>query len=127
MLRDQSQNLGFAQTIAPATLSATTTGSSVDTSGFESAALVISTGAIINAANFAAKLQDSSDGTNFTDVPASSLVGALPSVLAANSVVKVGYLGAARYLRAVATLSSGTSLAVGAVIVLGSPKVAPVA
>lgn len=94
MLRDQSQNLGFAQTIAPATLSATTTGSSVDTSGFESAALVISTGAIINAANFAAKLQDSSDGTNFTDVPASSLVGALPSVLAANSVVKVGYLGA---------------------------------
>ncbi|PDT67589.1 hypothetical protein [Bradyrhizobium sp. C9] len=126
MLRDHSQNLGFAQTIAPATLSATTTGNSVDTLGYESAALVISTGAIINAAAFAAKLQDSADGTNFADVPASLLVGALPAALAANTVVKQGYLGGNRYLRAVLTLSGGTSLAVAATIVLGSPKVAPV-
>ncbi|PDT67814.1 hypothetical protein [Bradyrhizobium sp. C9] len=127
MLRDISQNLGFAETIAPATLSATTTGNSVDTLGFESAALVISTGAIINAAAFAAKLQDSSDGTNFADVPASLLVGSFPTALPANTVVKQGYLGSNRYLRAVLTLNGGTSLAVAATIVLGSPKVAPVA
>lgn len=125
-MRDIIQNLGFTQTIVPAVQAATINGTSVDTNGFESAALVINTGAIVGAASFSAKLQDSSDGTNFTDVPAALLVGALPGVLAASSAYKQGYLGGNRYLRAVLTLNSGTSLAAGATVVLGNPKVAPV-
>ncbi|MET4722033.1 hypothetical protein ABIF63_006139 [Bradyrhizobium japonicum] len=125
-MRDISQNLGFTQTIVPAVQAATINGTSVDTNGFESAALVINTGAIVGAASISAKLQDSSDGTNFADVPAALLVGALPGVLAANSAYKQGYLGGNRYLRAVLTLNSGTSLAAGATVVLGNPKVAPV-
>ena len=126
-MRDISQNLGFAQTITPAVQTATANGASVNTNNFESATLVINTGAVAGAGNFTAKLQDSSDGTNFTDVAASLLVGTLPGVLAANSVVKQGYLGGNAYLRAVLTLNSGTSIAAGATIVLGSPKVTPVA
>ncbi|UEM17960.1 hypothetical protein J4G43_053095 (plasmid) [Bradyrhizobium barranii subsp. barranii] len=93
-MRDIIQNLGFTPTIVPAVQAATINGTSVDTNGFESAALVINTGAIVGAASFSAKLQDSSDGTNFTDVPATLLVGALPGALAANSAYKQGYLGA---------------------------------
>jgi hypothetical protein len=56
-----------------------------------------------------------------------ALVGALPGALVANSVVKQGYVGGNRYIRVVLTLNSGTSIAAGAVAVLGNPKVAPVA
>ncbi|MHC1949867.1 hypothetical protein IF803_36715 [Bradyrhizobium sp. UFLA06-06] len=126
-MRDISQNIGFAQTIAPAVQTATVNGAAIDTNGFESAAMVISTGAIAGAGNFTAKIQDSQDGTNFADVAAQFLVGSLPAALAASSTYKQGYLGAARYIRAVLTLNSGTSIAAGAVAVLGSPKVAPVA
>ena len=112
--------------IVPAVLTATVNGATIDTLGFESAAIVITTGAIVGAGNFTAKIQDSSDGTTFSDVSAAGLVGTLPTALAASSTYKQGYIGGSRYLRAVLTLNSGTSIAAGAVAVLGSPKVAPV-
>ncbi|KWV60836.1 hypothetical protein AS156_27780 [Bradyrhizobium macuxiense] len=127
MLRDISQNIGVVQTLAPAVQTATVNGTAVDTNGFESAAIVITTGAIVGAANFTAKLQDSSDGTNFTDVAASLLVGTLPAALAASTTYKQGYLGGNRYIRTVLTLNSGTSIAAGAVAVLGDAKIRPVA
>jgi hypothetical protein len=127
MLRDISQNIGTTLALAPAVQTATVNGATVDTIGFESAALVITTGAIVGAGNFTAKVQDSSDGTNFADVAAQFLVGSLPAVLAASSTYKQGYLGGSRYVRLVLTLNSGTSIAAGAVAVLGSPKIGPVA
>lgn len=124
--RDITQNIGTFLALAPAVQNATINGAAIDTLGFESAAIVINTGSIAGAGNFTAKVQDSQDGTNFADVASQFLVGALPTALAANSTYKQGYLGGNRYLRAVLTLNSGTSIAAGAVAVLGSPKVAPV-
>ncbi|MGY4313726.1 hypothetical protein [Bradyrhizobium sp. JR3.5] len=124
-MRDITQNTGLAQSIAPSVLTATTNGSGIDTLNFESAALVVSVGAVTG--SFNVKLQDSPDNATFTDVPASLLVGSLPGTLVANTVVKQGYLGAQRYLRAVLTSAGGTSIAIAATIVLGNPKVAPVA
>ena len=97
--------------------------------GFESAALVINTGAIAGAGDFTAKLQESDEaaGGTFTDVAADHLVGAFPATLEANSVVKVGYIGHRRYVRTVITRNSGTSIAIGAVLVKGHPHVRPVA
>ena len=51
----------------------------------------------------------------------------LPTALEASSVYTVGYIGKRRYVRAVITKTSGTSIGAGAAFVLGLPSIAPVA
>jgi hypothetical protein len=126
-MRDLANNIGAVQAVAPAVLTATNTSAAIDLLGFESAAVVINTGAIVAAGNFTPKLQESDDGTTFSDVAAAHLIGEFPAALAADSVVKVGYIGTKRYVRTVLTYNSGTSLAAGAVVVKGNPHTAPVA
>ena len=65
-------------------------------------------------------------GSGFAAVAAGDMQGTLPASLAADSVVKVGYTGRKRYLKATITKTSGTSIAAGAVIVKGNPQVKPV-
>jgi hypothetical protein len=121
-MRDLASNLGVVQAVAPAVLTATNTSAAIDLLGFDSAVVIINTGAIVASGNFTAKLQesDTTTGGDFTDVAAGDLVGALPAVLLAASVVKQGYIGSKRYLRTVITLNSGTSIAAGAVVVKGN-------
>lgn len=128
-MRDLSNNIGPIAALVPQVLSATNTSAAIDIRGFNSAALIINTGAIVASGNFTAKLQESDTTTSgdFTDVAAADLIGALPAVLAASTVYKQGYIGTRRYLRLVITLNSGTSIAAGAVIVRGNPVDAPVA
>ena len=57
-MRDLANNLGAVQAVAPAVLSATNTSDPIDLQGFESAAVVINTGAIVSAGDFTAKLQE---------------------------------------------------------------------
>ncbi|MGR3494080.1 hypothetical protein [Citreimonas sp.] len=127
-MRDIASNIGPVQAVAPQVLSATNTSAAIDLLGFNSAALVINTGAIVSAGDFTAKLQESDTTTagDFTDVAAAHLVGEFPASLAADSVVKVGYIGHKRYVRTVITKNGGTSIAAGAVIVKGNPANAPV-
>ncbi|HEX2529819.1 MAG TPA: hypothetical protein VHL31_26450 [Geminicoccus sp.] len=128
-MRDLVHNLGVVPMVAPAVLSATTTSDSVDLLDFGSATLVVNTGAIAGAGDFTAKLQHSDTTTagDFTDVAADALIGSLPASLTANSVAKVGYWGHRRYLRAVLTKNSGTSIAASAVLVKGYARNRPVA
>lgn len=128
-MRDLANNIGPVQVVAPAVLSATDTSAAIDLLGFESAAIVINTGAIVTAGDFTAKLQESDTTTSgdFADVAAAHLVGTLPATLEAASVYKQGYIGTKRYLRTVITKNSGTSIAAGAVLVKGHPHEAPVA
>ncbi|SDY18251.1 hypothetical protein [Citreimonas salinaria] len=127
-MRDIASNIGPVQAVAPQVLSAANTSAAIDLLGFNSAALVINTGAIVSAGDFTAKLQESDTTTagDFTDVAAAHLVGTFPASLAADSVVKVGYIGHKRYVRTVITKNGGTSIAAGAVIVKGNPADAPV-
>ncbi|SFD17226.1 hypothetical protein [Salipiger profundus] len=127
-MRDIAPNIGVVQAVAPAVLSATNTSAAIDLLGFDSAAVVINTGAIVSSGDFTAKLQESDTTTSgdFTDVAAEHLVGDLPATLEADSVVKQGYIGNKRYIRTVITQNSGTSIAAGAVIVKGHPAEAPV-
>lgn len=127
-MRDLASNLGAVQAVAPAVLTATNTSAAIDLLGFDSAVVIINTGAIVASGNFTAKLQesDTTTGGDFTDVAAGDLVGALPAVLLASSVVKQGYIGSKRYLRTVITLNSGTSIAAGAVVVKGNATQRPV-
>ncbi|WP_287994600.1 hypothetical protein [Acidiphilium sp.] len=127
-MRDLQSNIGVVAAVAPATLTATNTSAAIDLRGFDSACVVINTGAIGGAGNFTPKLteSDTSDGT-YTDVAAADLVGEFPSALAAASVYKVGYIGNKRFIQTVLTLNSGTNIAASAVVVLGNPDQAPVA
>ncbi|WP_040651506.1 hypothetical protein [Roseovarius sp. 217] len=128
-MRDITPNIGLTQAVAPAVLSATATSAAIDLLGFNSAALVVNTGAVAGDGDFTAKLQES-DTTisgDFADVAVEHLVGALPATLDADSVVKQGYIGNKRYIRTVLTKNGGTSIAAGAVIVKGHPSDAPVA
>src|SRR5262245_54930475 len=98
-MRDLASNIGPVQAVAPAVLAATTTSNGIDLLGFDSAALVINTGAIAGSGNFTAKLQESDDDSDYDDVAAGDLIGSFPASLAADSVVKVGYIGTKRYLK----------------------------
>ncbi|MAW86507.1 MAG: hypothetical protein CMJ42_08270 [Phyllobacteriaceae bacterium] len=128
-MRDLANNIGAVQAITPAVLSATVTGSALDLQGYESAAVIINTGAIVSAGDFTAKLQESDTTTSgdFADVAAADLVGTLPAALEADSAYRQGYTGNKRYLRVVITKNGGTSIAAGAVLVKGHPHEAPVA
>ena len=126
-MRDLASNIAVVTSIAPAVLTATAIGTSVDLLGFNSAALVISTGAIAGAGDFAPKLQESDDGTTFTDVAASDVTGTAPAALAATSTVELGYKGFKRFIRPVLTLVSGTSIAAAAVVIRGNPAKSPAA
>src|SRR5690348_1059863 len=97
-MRDLASNIKVVQTVAPAVLTATTKGAAIDLLGFNSAAIVVNTGAIVGAGNFTPKLQESDTTTDgdFTDVAASDLIGSFPSALTASSTVKQSYTGSKR-------------------------------
>lgn len=128
-MKDLFSKLGVVQALLPQVLSATATGAALDLQGFNSAAFVINTGAIVGAGDFTTTIEESDTETSgdFTPVAAADLLGSLPATLAANSVYKIGYVGAKRYVRHVTTLNGGTSIAAGIVLVKGHPADAPVA
>ncbi|TIL94797.1 MAG: hypothetical protein E5Y73_09690 [Mesorhizobium sp.] len=127
-MRDIYNNIDVDQAIIPAVYAATTAGAVVDLLGYNSAALVINSGAIAGAGLYVVSLEESdASGSGFAAVAAGDMQGTLPASLAADSVVKVGYLGHKRYLKATITKTSGTSIAAGAVIVKGNAAKKPVA
>jgi hypothetical protein len=128
-MRDLASNIGVMATLIPATQAATAKGTAVDVSDYESAALVINTGAIVSSGLYVMSMQESDTTTDgdFTDVGADEMVGALPASLAASSTYKVSYIGTKRYIRGVITKTSGTSIDAGAVVILGNAHRSPVA
>lgn len=129
MRKDLHSNLGAALALSPAVQAASINGNAVDLSGFASAIAVINTGAIAGAGDFGAKLQhsDTSTSGDFVDVPAADVKSTVPATLTADGSFKLGYLGKKRFIRVVLTKAGGTSLAAGAVVIKGTPAMAPVA
>lgn len=129
-MKDTYSDFGIVSALVPQVLAATDTGANpIDLQGFNSALVIINTGAVAGAGDFTAKLQhsDTTTGADFVDVTAADLLGAFPASLAQNLVYKVGYKGSRRYLRTVVTKNGGTSIAAGIVIARGHPYDAPVA
>lgn len=128
-MKDGISGIGVVSTLAPADFAATTKGTTVDLQGFNSATVIVNSGAITSAGLYDVKIQHSDTTTDgdFVDVPAGDKIGALPAALAASSVYKQGYKGSKRYIRAVITKQSGTSVVAGAVVVRGHPYDAPAA
>ncbi|WP_298698195.1 hypothetical protein [uncultured Brevundimonas sp.] len=130
-MKDLHHHLSPAVAIAPAVAAATATSAAIDLAGFNSAELIVQTGAIAGDGAFSVKLQhsDTTTGGDFVDVPASGVLGSTPATLAADSVYRLGYVGGTagpkRYVRVVATKASGTSIGLSAVIVRGDPHLTP--
>lgn len=125
-MRDLYSQISSVLAVAPAVLTATANGATVDLRAARSACFVVTTGALVGAAVFGAKLQESDNGSTWTDVPVALVDSNAPAVLAASSSYRLGYRGSKRYARVVATYTSGTSLALSAVAVL-DPLNKPVA
>lgn len=128
-MKDSFSDFGVVASLAPAVVSATTKGAHADLQGFNSALVVVNTGAVAGDGDYVIALQESATTTDgdFTDVAAKDLLGTLPATLEANKAYKQGYVGNKRYIRAVITKTGGTSIAAGAVIVVGNAALSPVA
>lgn len=127
-MKDLHSSIGVVQHIAPAVHTATVTATGADLQGFNSAEIIINTGAVAEAGVLVPTLQESDEsGSGYTDVAATDLLGTLPAELAAATAYKVGYRGSKRYIRAVLTKGTGTSVAAGVVVIKGHPADAPVA
>ena len=127
-MRDLASNIAAVASLAPAVQAATLKGAAVDLQGFNSAALIVNTGAIAGSGLFAMKMQESPTETDgdFTDVEEDDLDGDLPAALEADSTYVQGYKGTKQFIRAVITKTSGTSIAADAMIIVGHPNLAPV-
>ena len=127
-MTDLVNNLSVAFSHVPAVQTATLDGSAVDMLGFQAAMYVVNTGAIAGAGDFSVKVQESDlSGSGYADVPAAKLIGAAPpATLLANTVYEQGFRVSKRYARVVLTRASGTSIALGSMIVRGDPLTAPV-
>jgi hypothetical protein len=128
-MRDVYNDNTVVASLAPAVQSATLKGGAVDTAGYRSVLMVVNTGAIASAGDYTMAMQHSDTTTDgdFSAVTDADLLGDLPDTLDEATVYRQGYIGKKRYVRAVITKNSGTSIAAGAVFVLGDPHIAPVA
>ena len=127
-MKDLHSNVGVVAAVVPATLTATNTSAAIDLQGFNSALVMIQTGAIAGAGDFTPKLTEcATSGGTYTDVAAADLNGTFAASLAASSVYKVGYRGNKRFIKTVLTLNSGTSIVAGAVVIKGDAYNGPVA
>lgn len=122
-----------------ATLSGTTpaNGNIIDLSGFDAVTLAIQTGAVTDAgaaAGFSVKLQhsDTTAGADFADCVAADMVNGALTVSVTDddddsvAVGMLGYIGIKRYVRLVATGTTGTNAVVNAVAIKECGRYAPV-
>lgn len=134
--KDLYSNIKVAKAINPAALTGTSTPISVDRLGYESVLAVVQTGAMttVDSSNyFEFTLVESDDGTTFTDVADSDVIGSTVNLIVkcdaagdANGTFVLGYKGSKRYVSVLATETGTSSIIAGATIVLGSNANAPV-
>lgn len=122
---DLYSKLSAATTLAPAARTAGATGTTVDLQNFDGALIQALVGTITDGTH-SLTVQESADGTTFTNVDAADLQGSF-AALASGTNQKVGYLGSKRYVRVNADVSGATSGGVyGVLVVRGAARKYPV-
>jgi hypothetical protein len=128
--KDLYQELAAATSLTPAARSANTAvnGTGVDLQNYGGNVVLIVAGTITDGTH-AFKIQDSADNSSFADAAAADVVGSLTSFTSATTagtVREASYIGAARYIRVVATTSGATTGGLfSAVVVRGRPRTLP--
>jgi len=110
-MHDLKSNIKVVPTLVPGSRNAAGNGVGVDTTGFNSVAVVFSSGAIGGTATptFSFELQESADNATFTAVSAVDMRGSNAVVTAAGVTSTVSYIGNKRYVRAALKTVAGTS------------------
>lgn len=111
--------------------SATVSGVSVDTKGYESATFAIQSGTLTDG-TYTPEILESDNNSTFTAVADDFLIGTEANAVFVatddNKVKTIGYAGKKRYVKITITSSGITSGGtLGATVILGHPKTAPVA
>lgn len=131
--KDLHNSVNFVEGLYPAALVAAKAADNVaDMQGYESAEIAFYFGAITGTTPLATLLiEESADNVTFTTVAAADLIGgALPGpadATYANTVVKRGYRGILRYVRARVSVMTGTtpSFTMGTLITQSHPRHLP--
>ena len=110
-MRDLRNNIDAVISLSPAARNTTANGTGVDLQGYEGAVALAQFGAWTDGAH-TPSLQESDDNSTFTNVAAADMLGSFTAVSSgagANTVQRVGYIGAKRYVRGVMTVSGATT------------------
>lgn len=118
MVYDLYNRIGVVADLNPAARTATTNSTGINRQTFEQGSdalvAVLMVGAWTDGTH-TFKLQDSPDGSTWTDVASTYLQGSFTAISGTgqqNAVQKVGYLGTQQYVRAVDTVSGATTGAI---------------
>ncbi len=126
--RDIHNEISVVSTIAPvASITATTTGTTVDLAGYRAAAVVLHVGTLTDG-TFTPTVEESADDSNWSTVAAADLSGSFPAITTANdaAIHEVSYLGSKRYIRLLMTETVASAGAFfSAVVVRAQPLTAP--
>lgn len=130
-VRDLHNNLKAVVAISPTTGKNDLTGNLIDLQGFNGALVVVQSGTITDGTfTFELRHGNASDGSDLVAVPDEDLLGSEPVFLATDDdiVKQFGYIGDKRYIKLVATVSGSptTGGTLGAVVIKGFPRHAPV-
>lgn len=127
--KGQARTIKPIQSVAPALINATATGSAVDTKGYEGVTVVIDAGVRTDGTH-TPKLQETIEdpaspgnplASGWADVAAADLLGSFAAITS-NTLQWVGYRGVKRFVRVVVTVVAGaTGATYGAVVVVGLP------
>jgi hypothetical protein len=109
-MRDFHNNISAVNALNGATIATNTTtdGVTVDCQGFDSAEILVRTSAWTDGAYAVSIIESDQSASGFAAAPASSVLGAGQSLGAANTPVKIGYIGTKRYIR-VRIVSTGVT------------------
>lgn len=123
------EHIVVGRSIAYAAATSSANGTGVDLAGFNSAMVVIDSGAWTDGAHVFT-VQDSDDNSAYTAVADSLLDGTEPTIDGAaddDQQYYIGYKGNKRYLRVITTVtgSPSTGLIAGAYVIKGNPKDMP--
>jgi hypothetical protein len=109
-MRDLHNPTSAVNALSAATIATNTNtdGPTVDLQGFDSCEFIARTGAWTDGAYALQVLESDSSGSGFAQAPAASVLGGSPSLGAANTLGRLGYIGTKRYVR-LRVVSTGTT------------------
>jgi len=106
-MKSLKAKLDTVRGIIAAAYTASVNGPAVDLANFASNEITFAPGTITDGTH-TPKLQDSPDGTTWTDVAAADMDGTL-AALASDTLQSVAYIGSKRYIRCVVTVAGATT------------------
>jgi hypothetical protein len=106
----------------------TTNGNIIDTQAYESVEFLVQAG-VVTAGDVTPALQDGEDSglSDAATVDAAFVLGSLVALDTSNTTTRFGYVGKKRYVRPNAVSANSADLTVGITVILGHPRIAPVA